>query len=44
MGFEDNKGCDDTELQAKEHGNFDAGKACEPPENSPKNTEFLSLC
>lgn len=44
MGFEDSKGCDDTELQVKEYGKFDAGKACDPLQDPQKNTEFLSLC
>lgn len=36
MGFEDSKGCDDTELQDKEYRNFYAGKACDLPENPRK--------
>lgn len=43
MEFEDSKGCDDTELQVKEHGKFDVGKACDPPENPPKEHRIPSL-
>lgn len=43
MGFEDSKGCDDTELQVKKHGKFDVSKACDPSENPPKEHRIPSL-